>query len=59
MTLLDDQRLNTQKGKKNHSQGRVEFEAIYQATEPGQLHERSRFMKIGGQWFYIDSDILP
>ncbi|MDJ0595096.1 MAG: YchJ family protein [Pleurocapsa sp. MO_226.B13] len=51
--------LNTQKGKKNDASGWVEFEAIYQVTEPEQLHERSRFKKIDGKWFYIDGEILP
>lgn len=51
--------ISTQKGKKNDSKGIVEFKAVYQSSEPGQLHERSRFMKIDGQWFYVDGDILP
>ena len=51
--------INTQKGKKQDVTGWVEFEAIYRVTEPAQLHERSRFRKIDGQWFYIDGDILP
>ncbi|MBE9046187.1 YchJ family protein [Pleurocapsales cyanobacterium LEGE 10410] len=50
--------LNTQKGKKNDVSGYVEFEAIYQIDEPGQLHERSRFVKADGQWFYVDGEIL-
>ena len=53
LTIID-----TQKGKKNDSTGIVEFEAIYQIEEPGQLHERSRFAKINGQWLYVDGDIL-
>ncbi len=51
--------INTAKGKKNDATGIVEFEAIYQLTEPGQLHERSKFIKTNGQWFYVDGDILP
>lgn len=51
--------ISTQKGKKNDSTGTVEFEAIYQVDEPRQLHECSRFVKTGGQWFYVDGDILP
>ena len=35
--------IDTQKGKKNDVTGLVEFEAIYKVSEPGQLHERSRF----------------
>lgn len=51
--------ISTEKGKKNDKTGVVEFEAIYQTTEPGQLHERSRFVKTDGQWFYVEGDILP
>ncbi len=51
--------IDTQKGKKNDVTGYVEFEAIYQLNEPGQLHERSRFIKTDGQWFYLEGDILP
>lgn len=51
--------IGTQKGQKNDKTGVVEFEAVYQVTEPAQLHERSHFDKIKGQWFYVDGDILP
>ena len=54
LTIID-----TQAGKKNDATGIVEFEAIYRVNEPGQLHERSRFIKTNGQWFYVDGDILP
>ena len=53
LTILD-----TKKGKKNDTTGTVEFEAIYQVTEPKQLHERSRFTKTNGRWFYVDGDLL-
>lgn len=51
--------LDTRKGKKQDTLGYVEFEAIYQVNEPGQLHELSKFIKIDGQWFYVEGDILP
>ena len=51
--------INTSQGKKNDSVGYVEFEAIYQINELGQLHERSKFIKDNGQWFYVEGDILP
>ncbi|BAU67047.1 SEC-C motif domain protein [Stanieria sp. NIES-3757] len=51
--------INTNKGKKNDAIGYVEFEAIYQVNEPGQLHERSKFIKKDNQWFYVEGDILP
>ena len=54
LTIID-----RQKGKKNDTKGIVEFEAVYQTNQPGQLHERSRFVKLDGQWFYVDGDILP
>lgn len=45
-----------------HSQQRqtasVEFVAFYKDNPIGQLHERSRFIKHNGRWFYIDSEIL-
>jgi SEC-C motif domain protein len=51
--------IDAQKGKKNDTTGIVEFEAVYQANKPGQLHERSRFIKTEGRWFYVDGNILP
>ncbi len=51
--------INTNKGKKNDAIAYVEFEAVYQVTEPRQLHERSRFIKTDGKWFYLEGDILP
>ena len=54
LTIID-----TKQGKKNDAAGIVEFEAIYQVTEPEQLHERSRFTKTNGRWFYVDGDLLP
>jgi len=44
-----------QQGGVNHSKGKVEFNAFY--DEGGQrwcLNERSRFIKMGGRWFYMD-----
>ena len=49
----------TKQGNKSDRSGVVEFEAIYQTSQPGQLHERSRFSKIDGKWFYVEGDILP
>ena len=51
--------INTTKGKKNDVIGYVEFEAVYQGKEVGQLHERSKFIKTDGKWFYLEGDILP
>ncbi|WP_028311895.1 YchJ family protein [Derxia gummosa] len=45
--------------------GWVEFIARWRAAGPGQgagrahrLHERSRFVKDGGRWFYVDGDLF-
>lgn len=58
--------LKTQKGTETDHRGMVEFVALYasnpnQKTTPQiyQLHERSRFVKEKGQWFYVEGDILP
>ncbi|PHS70376.1 MAG: zinc chelation protein SecC [Methylophaga sp.] len=37
----------------------VEFVAFFQHETVGQLHEKSRFVKEDGQWFYIDGELLP
>lgn len=37
----------------------VEFVAHYMSNgQPGQMHELSRFVKEGGEWFYLDGDQL-
>ena len=53
----------TQKGGPDDRRGIVEFVAQYRGlalTDPiYQLHERSRFIKEDGVWFYQDGDNLP
>jgi SEC-C motif domain protein len=63
--------IKTQKGQPQDKRGMVEFVALYQPAQikdlpknspvgaTHQLHERSRFVKEAGQWFYVDGDILP
>lgn len=55
--------LTTQKGGVKDKKGMVEFVAVYREktflSTPGQLRERSRFLKVGDRWFYVDGDILP
>ena len=51
--------VNTSQGKKHDKIGYVEFMAAFKITEPQQLHERSKFSKIDGKWFYVDGEILP
>jgi len=46
----------TEKGGETDSEGVVEFAADYSG---GQLHERSRFVREQGQWFYVGGEILP
>jgi SEC-C motif-containing protein len=48
--------LSAEKGGKGDDEGMVEFAADYQG---GQLHERSRFLKEAGRWFYLDGEMLP
>lgn len=60
--------LKTQKGSATDHRGTVEFVALYRRSEPliplsknqiYQLHERSRFIKEEGQWFYVEGETLP
>lgn len=51
--------LQTQAGQPDDRQGEVEFIAYYRDPKPGQIHERSRFVKQRDRWFYVDGDILP
>jgi len=52
--------LTTEAGEAEDSTGMVEFVAVFRVeAEAAQLHERSRFCKEQGQWFYLDGDILP
>lgn len=42
------------------NQGIVEFKAWYK-TDTGEmacLHERSRFERVGGKWYYVDGEFL-
>ncbi len=40
--------------------GTVTFCAHFkQGSQRGELHERSRFVKESGRWFYLDGDQLP
>jgi len=49
--------LDTRAGGPFDREGEVEFVAIY--SEEGQrhrMHERSRFVREGREWFYVDGD---
>lgn len=45
-------------GTPNDVTGVVEFRATYVAApgSVGVLHERSRFVREGGRWYYLDGD---
>ncbi|QUY41263.1 YchJ family protein [Acaryochloris sp. 'Moss Beach'] len=52
--------LATKAGQPEDKTGVVEFFAVYQeGNSVAQLHERSRFIKENGKWFYTDGDRLP
>ncbi|MGV9679754.1 YchJ family protein [Nocardia sp. NPDC003482] len=47
--------LRTARGGLFDEEGEVEFRAHYRAgRERGTLHERSRFVRVAGQWVYLD-----
>lgn len=47
--------LDQQRGGPFDDEGVVEFEAFYrQGAERGSMHERSRFVREDGSWFYVD-----
>ncbi|MEM7033965.1 MAG: YchJ family metal-binding protein [Chloroflexota bacterium] len=45
--------------KKEDITGIVEFAAFYNNPTLGQLHECSEFVLKGGQWYYLQGEILP
>ena len=48
-----------QAGREDDTEGEVEFVARFKVNGKGhRLHERSRFEKIDGRWFYRDGDHL-
>ena len=50
----------TDAGTASDSAGTVEFIAHFRSGQrEGQLHERSRFVKVDSQWLYVDGDMLP
>lgn len=49
--------MDTVAGGQGDEAGVVEFRATFVADgAPGTLHERSRFVREDGQWFYVDGD---
>ncbi|KHK98445.1 preprotein translocase [Microbacterium mangrovi] len=51
--------VDTASGGATDSAGVVEFRATYLQDDGGVgvLHERSRFVREGDRWFYVDGDI--
>lgn len=50
--------VDTNLGQESDSQGEVEFKAYYEVNStPLCHHERSRFEKVDGEWFFLDGDI--
>ncbi|MBC9715423.1 YchJ family protein [Streptomyces sp. TRM66268-LWL] len=49
----------TSEGTAFHTAGTVTFLARYtDADAPGELHERSRFVRLDGAWVYVDGEFL-
>lgn len=52
--------ISTSAGCAGDTEGTVEFVAHFrQGSQVGQLHERSRFLRVDQQWLYVDGDMLP
>lgn len=48
--------IDTEAGGPDDDRGEVEFTALYEsAGRAGSLHERSRFERRAGRWFYLDA----
>ncbi len=51
--------VDTARGGPGDDTGVVEFRAAFRSAEgAGVLHERSRFVRLGGRWMYLDGDLL-
>jgi SEC-C motif-containing protein len=51
--------VDTVAGAGTAADGVVEFRAAYRTADgAGLLHERSRFVREGGRWFYLAGDVL-
>ena len=52
--------ISTERGGPDDDEGVVEFRALYTANgEFCNHHERSRFVKSGGEWRFADGDFVP
>lgn len=51
--------VDTVAGGPDDDEGIVEFRASFRGADgAGLVHERSRFAREGGRWFYLDGDQL-
>jgi len=51
--------VDAEAGGPDDTEGTVEFEAAYEAGDgPGVMHERSRFVRRGPRWVYLDGEAL-
>ena len=52
--------VDVEAGGDGDARGVVEFRASWrQGREQGVLHERSRFLRRGERWWYVDGEIRP
>ncbi|MCP2637087.1 YchJ family metal-binding protein [Microbacterium sp. HD4P20] len=50
--------VQTQAGGPEDARGTVEFRATWRhGAEQGELHERSRFVRQSGSWWYVDGQV--
>jgi SEC-C motif-containing protein len=48
----------TTAGGPTDAEGTVEFVASFRERgRPGEMHERSRFVRENGHWFYLDGEV--
>ncbi len=47
--------VRTEAGGPFDTEGVVEFRAYFKGAERGQLHEVSRFLREGRDWFYVEA----
>ena len=52
--------LSTEKGGPEDTEGNVEFQAMYEKDGlRDNHHEKARFKKKDGRWFYVEGDFVP
>ena len=50
--------LSTQAGQPGDTEGKVEFEARFQAgNQTSRMRENSRFKKLDDRWYYVDGEV--